>query len=105
MCIRDSTITGVVGGVLGKINPFAAGGDIAAGQVALVGEKRPELFVPRTAGTIIPSVAGLGSGGGVIIQGPLVQVSGSILGTDVEDLIDDAITAIERRTGVTLRSR
>ena len=99
------TITGVVGGVLGKINPFAAGGDIAAGQVALVGEKRPELFVPRTAGTIIPSVAGLGGGSGVVIQGPLVQVSGSILGTDVEDLIDDAITAIERRTGFTLRSR
>lgn len=34
----------------------AAGGPVAAGQAYIVGEKRPELFIPRTAGTIIPRV-------------------------------------------------
>lgn len=34
----------------------ATGGPVAAGQSYLVGERRPEVFVPHTAGTIIPSV-------------------------------------------------
>ena len=45
----------------------ASGGPVAAGQPYIVGEKRPELFVPNTAGRIvprIPSVAGLAGGGG-----------------------------------------
>ena len=33
----------------------ATGGPLAAGQVSLVGEKGPELFIPKTAGTIIPN--------------------------------------------------
>jgi len=34
---------------------YADGGSPAVNQVSLVGEKGPELFVPRTAGTIIPN--------------------------------------------------
>lgn len=34
---------------------FAAGGDPPVGKVSLVGERGPELFVPRQAGTIIPN--------------------------------------------------
>lgn len=34
----------------------ATGGPVTAGQSYLVGERRPEVFVPNTAGTIIPSV-------------------------------------------------
>jgi hypothetical protein len=34
---------------------FAGGGDPLVGRVSLVGEKGPELFVPKTAGTIIPN--------------------------------------------------
>ena len=34
---------------------FADGGDPPVGQVSLVGERGPELFVPKTAGTIIPN--------------------------------------------------
>ncbi len=36
--------------------PRASGGPVSAGSAYLVGEKRPELFVPRTDGTIIPQV-------------------------------------------------
>lgn len=35
--------------------PRADGGDVAAGKIGLVGERGPELFVPKTAGTIIPN--------------------------------------------------
>lgn len=41
---------------------FAAGGAPPVGRLSLVGEKGPELFVPRVPGTIIPNHA-LGGGG------------------------------------------
>ena len=41
---------------------FANGGNPPIGKASLVGEKGPELFVPRSAGTIIPNNA-IGGGG------------------------------------------
>lgn len=48
------------GGVLGSIMSFfggffADGGDPPVGKASIVGERGPELFVPRTAGTIMPA--------------------------------------------------
>ena len=51
---------------------FANGGRPAVGKAALVGERGPELFVPRTAGTIIPNHA-MG-GANVVVN---VDASGS----------------------------
>ena len=48
-------LTGFQGG-------FASGGDFAAGKPMLVGEKGPELLIPKQAGTIIPNGVGLGGG-------------------------------------------
>ena len=65
-----SDLAGKVAGLPGKaldlINPFAAGGKIHAGEIGLVGEKGPELFVPSTTGRIVPNhrLAALGTGGG-----------------------------------------
>jgi len=42
---------------------FAGGGDPPMGKVSLVGENGPELFVPKTAGTIVPNHA-MGRTGG-----------------------------------------
>ena len=45
---------GFLGGILGGL--FRAnGGPVKAGQPYIVGERQPELFVPRTSGTILPS--------------------------------------------------
>ncbi len=55
-------------GFLGQIGDWignlfkAEGGDVRAGQPYIVGEKRPELFIPDVNGTIVPRVP---SGGGV----------------------------------------
>jgi phage-related minor tail protein len=43
---------------------FANGGSISANQLAMVGERGPELFLPRTAGTVIPNHM-LGGGGNI----------------------------------------
>jgi hypothetical protein len=48
------------GGLLGGLFK-ANGGPVKAGQPYIVGERQPELFVPRTSGTILPSVP---TGGG-----------------------------------------
>lgn len=56
----------------------AEGGPVTRGQAYIVGEKRPELFVPKTDGMIIPKVprhtgngSPVGGGGGLVINGGL----------------------------------
>lgn len=49
---------GLVGGMgtaLGKLLGFADGGDPPVGQASWVGERGPEIFVPKSSGTIIPN--------------------------------------------------
>lgn len=54
--------TGILGSIFGGIFGFggwkAGGGMVEAGKAYVVGEKRPELFVPRSNGEILPSVGG-----------------------------------------------
>ncbi len=57
-----SKIGGGIGSILSTIGGFfggffEGGGDVMPGRAYVVGEKRPELFVPRSAGTIVPSVS------------------------------------------------
>lgn len=54
----------------GGLSPFSSllgfradGGPVSAGKPYIVGERRPELFVPSTSGTIIPEVPVARSGG------------------------------------------
>lgn len=48
---------GLLDGLFSSLLPGrAAGGPVRAGQPYIVGEKRPEVFVPDSAGTILPSV-------------------------------------------------
>jgi len=54
---------------------FANGGDPPVGKASWVGERGPEIFVPRTAGTIIPNhaLAGMGGGGQTVnYNGPYI---------------------------------
>ena len=44
---------GILGGLLGGL--FANGGQPPVNKISVVGERGPELFVPRSAGTVIPN--------------------------------------------------
>lgn len=60
---------------------FADGGSPPVNQVSVVGERGPELFVPRSAGTIIPNnaLASMGGGGQTInYNGPFIQSMSAI---------------------------
>ena len=70
------------GGILGAIGLFANGGRPPVGKPSIVGEKGPELFVPRSSGTIVPNNK-LGGGGS---NNVVVNVDAS--GSDVQG--DDA---------------
>lgn len=81
---------GLVGSLMSSLLPQfggarAGGGPVAAGKAYLVGEKRPELFVPGRSGTIIPNTdltpPKMNSGGGGsahITVGVAVDENGSL---------------------------
>lgn len=63
----SSAGSGIAGNDVGLA--FAGGGRPPVGRTSLVGEKGPELFVPSTAGTIIPNnLLGGGQRGNTIIE-------------------------------------
>lgn len=70
------------GGFLTFGGPRAGGGPVSPGQAYLVGEQRPEIFVPNVPGKIIPRVGG--AGGGTLVQ--------------VINNVPDTVTREERRT-------
>jgi phage-related minor tail protein len=65
---------------------FANGGRPPVGRASLVGERGPELFVPRTAGTIIPNNA-LGGGN---TTNNMITVNVDASGTSVQGSGSDA---------------
>jgi len=67
-----------LGGFFGKIlgGLFADGGRPPVGKVSVVGERGPELFVPKVAGTIIPNSA-MGGGGDSVVNNITVSVDAS----------------------------
>ena len=63
--LRGSGESGGLGSILSSIGGFlgfggarAMGGPVAAGMGYLVGERGPELFVPRSSGQIVPNGGG-----------------------------------------------
>jgi hypothetical protein len=71
---------------------FAAGGSIGMGELGLVGEQGPELFAPKTSGTIIPSWASTG------IYGAALAAE---MGLGIRGLSGAASGAMRGHTGAT----
>lgn len=72
--IFEGLLTNLAGGsgFLGTlISGRAAGGPVAAGTPYVVGEKGPELFVPRASGTIIPNAVASSGGGSMVLNMPI----------------------------------
>ncbi|MDO1560426.1 tape measure protein [Brevundimonas sp. 2R-24] len=76
-----SAIAAVLGGGRGFRGFRANGGPVQAGSAYVVGEKRPELFVPNVSGKIVPRIDGMGAAGGAraVQQTFIVHAEGSVL--------------------------
>ena len=69
MLLGDYAKTGQMGGWAGELSKWigslstrADGGPMTAGRPYLVGERGPEVVVPRRAGTVLPNGVGMGGG-------------------------------------------
>ena len=73
-------LTAGVNALLGAGFGRESGGPVTAGQAYIVGERRPELFIPQTNGTIMPDTSAINGGGGN-------QINFSITAMDSQDVI------------------
>jgi hypothetical protein len=65
-------------GQLRTAAPRQSGGPVQEGRAYIVGEKRPELFVPRQSGTILPSVPQMGGDISVYVTPSLVVAAAQV---------------------------
>jgi hypothetical protein len=86
---------GFVGGPLAPLLGFAEGGDPPVGRASLVGERGPELFVPKTAGTVVP-LARSGRGGDTFVIDARGADAGGL--ARLESMIRALHGSIERRS-------
>lgn len=123
----DGPKSGSAGGVLGSIfsglfgGKRELGGPVQAGRAYVVGERRPELFVPSTNGTIVPNVpppfqatrGGAASGGAVDVrvyvdeggnwQAAVEAISGSVSRAEVDRRAPSIVGQSVRQVGVASR--
>jgi hypothetical protein len=92
--------TGLIGGLFSKLGGLfggfrASGGPVSAGRAYVVGERGPELFVPRAAGVIQPSAGG----GGTVIN---VDARGAVSPSAVAEATVFAVRTATRYTDARL---
>ena len=77
---KDTSITDSLKQLIFKLEGREKGGPVNAGQPYIVGEKGPELFVPRNAGGIVPNGYGIG---GQIAMGTGAMAAANFLASKV----------------------
>jgi len=79
-----NTLLSSFGGPFASLPTFANGGRPPVGRPSIVGEKGPELFVPSSAGTIIPNnqIGGMSGSTNIVVN---VDASGSSVEGDEEN--------------------
>lgn len=86
-------------GIISALGLRANGGPVTAGQPYIVGERRPELFVPNQSGTIVPRVPTITAGGSgafapSVTFAPTISVQGG--GGDAGEQVTAALKKFER---------
>lgn len=90
---------GAIAGGFGSAPAMAGGGDVTGGKGYMVGERGPELFMPKKSGSITPNDK-LGGGGSVnVVNNINVKSSGddqadNKMANDIAKAIDEKVKAI-----------
>lgn len=80
-----SGIGSAVSSFFGGFGRRAGGGPVSAGQGYIVGEHRPELFVPSMSGTIVPNLGGATGSGQPQVQRVIVTTNDDRFNAYVDD--------------------
>lgn len=89
---------GAIGGLLGVDGARADGGPVSAGRTYLVGERGPELFVPRISGAIVSNEAMNAAARGISPAEIIVRSEPGIIVETVRGEIAQAAPAIVRQS-------
>lgn len=79
----------------------ADGGPVSAGRAYLVGERGPEMFVPRGSGQIVPNAVNARRGGGAVNMAVTFQVDGAVAKSEIVGMITEGM-AIARAQAVAI---
>ena len=91
-----SNAIGGPGGLIASIvGGKAMGGSVSSGNAYMVGERGPEVFVPKVPGTIVPNRSSGGSGGVVISS--VVNAAPGVNKEDLQGMLDERDRALARR--------
>ena len=77
------------------VGGFASGGGINAGNAYVVGERGPELFVPKVPGTVVPN-KNIGSGSGMTITS-VVNAAPGVNRAELQGLLDQRDRSLAAR--------
>jgi len=77
---KDTPLTESLKKLVFNLEGRAAGGPVSANTPYMVGEKGPELFVPRNSGGIIPNHYGIGGMIGPMVAAMVAQMLGAKMG-------------------------
>ena len=87
-----STVAGGTGGLMGLLGKLfgggkADGGDVSAGTAYLIGERGPEIMIPKAAGTIIPNhqIGGAAGGQGQVVNNHVINTTVNATGGRPQD--------------------
>jgi len=58
------------GGLSGLLMGHATGGGVGSGEASIIGERRAEIFVPRSSGRIEPTASGSGQNITIVVRNP-----------------------------------
>jgi hypothetical protein len=78
---KGGSLGGMMGSLVSMLGFREAGGPVEKGKPYVVGEKRPEIFVPSVNGNILPDATGAG------IAPQQTQVSIHVTAMDSQDVI------------------
>lgn len=91
-------VSGALSSVFGGF--FAGGGSPPLGKASIVGERGPEWFIPKTAGTIVPN-----GGMGAFAPTTQISVAGGMSKAEVYTAIQSALIARDRAWSDSLRAQ
>ena len=97
--LSGGALSGFINGIFGGFK--AEGGPVTAGRAYVVGEKRPELFVPGVSGTIVPRIAGAG---GVTVA-PVYNIDARGATTDLVKQLPAILEASNQRAVAMARAQ